>query len=125
MPSKTRPRVVVYIPSEILLDCKADAAALHMRFSEYVVAVLRQRFGLSEMKAPTRAVHLGAASPGTDRSSRDTGGTSAGARRGDGWVQALADRLGCAGMDWTCESCGAVNTHEDSECSCGEWRKTT
>ena len=74
-------KLVVFIPHEISLSCKADAAVLSMSLSEYVVAVLRERFGMIKLNKPVRAVETAPIrqSPGTVQLSRDTGSASRGA----------------------------------------------
>jgi hypothetical protein len=71
-------KVVVFVPHDIALSCKADAAALSMNLSEYVAAVIRERFGLLKLNAPVRAKET-AQSPGIARSSLVGGAAGRGA----------------------------------------------
>jgi hypothetical protein len=84
MPKKTlkAQRLVTYVPADVMLQCKSDAAALSMTLSEYVALVLRARGGKWTLPPPTVPTALAARSHGTVPSSPVFGGTSAGAATG-------------------------------------------
>ena len=81
MPKKIqkRERLVTYIPTDVMRQCKASAAAQSMSPSEYAAAVLCATFGRWTPPPITPPTTLSNKSLGAAQSSRVTGATGRGA----------------------------------------------